>query len=52
MNKLTAKGGIASVIHKPIEKNSRKSVYTCESVNDGSLRIHVKPKAITKTTTK
>ena len=41
MNKLTAKAGIASVIHKPMAKNNRNITYTCESVKPGSLRRNV-----------
>ena len=43
----TAKAGIASVSHRPIEKNNKKNTYTCESVNVGSLTNQVNTNAIT-----
>ena len=47
MNRLTANGGMASVIHKPIAKNIKKSTYNWESVNWGSLIRKVNAKATT-----
>jgi hypothetical protein len=41
----TAKAGIASVSHNPIEKNNKNKTYTCEAVKAGSLSNHVSPKA-------
>jgi hypothetical protein len=41
----TAKAGIASVIHKPIEKNNKNNTYNCEAVKAGSLINHVSSKA-------
>ena len=52
MNKLTANGGIAPVIHKAVEKNNRKRVYTCESVKERSLTRYVNAKEITNEATK
>jgi hypothetical protein len=43
----TAKAGIASVSHNPIEKNSKNNTYNCETVNEGSLSNQVKPRATT-----
>ena len=42
---LTAKAGMASVAHKPMEKKSRKSTYTCDCVKEGSLQSQVNRRA-------
>ncbi len=52
MKRLTANAGIASVIHSPIAKNSRKMTYTWESVKPGSLSRKVNPREMTRDITK
>ena len=41
----TAKAGIASVSHNPMEKNNKNNTYSCEAVKAGSLSNHVSTKA-------
>jgi hypothetical protein len=52
MSRLTANAGMASVIHRPIAKKSRKMTYTWESVKPGSLRRKVSPRDMTNERTK
>jgi len=45
---LTAKGGTASVNHRPIAKNNIKSTYTCVNEKEASLTSNVNNTAIRK----